>query len=152
MSHYLKQEFDFVERTKKILEQYDNIDFSKNENEKYEVTLLLNCFVGLLILPKEHWYKRLPTSEINEKEWGINPSQIKCIEGDVKSVNEVVRHLRNSVAHYRFQAFSNEKKEIGSIKFEDYKPVKTLEAQIPIENIKIFLGKFSDWFLKEMEK
>lgn len=120
MSYYLQQEFDFVERTKKILEQYDKIDFSKNKNEKYEVTLLLNCFVGLLILPKEHWFVNLPTSLIEEKEWGISPSHIKIIEGDVKSVKEVARHFRNSVAHYRFEVFSNEKGKISSIKFEDF--------------------------------
>lgn len=154
MSYYLQQEFDFVERTKKILEQYDKIDFSKNKNEKYEVTLLLNCFVGLLILPKEHWFVNLPTSLIEEKEWGISPSHIKIIEGDVKSVKEVARHFRNSVAHYRFEVFSNEKGKISSIKFEDFldKNTKTFEAEIPIENIKLFLNKFSSWFLENMKK
>ena len=67
MGYYTQQEFDFVQRTKKILEQYDSIDFSKNESEKYEITLLLNCFVGLLILPKEHWYDKLPKTEIDEE-------------------------------------------------------------------------------------
>ena len=33
MGYYTQQEFDFVQRTKKILEQYDSIDFSKNECE-----------------------------------------------------------------------------------------------------------------------
>lgn len=152
MSNYKQQEFDFVTRTKKILEQYDNIDFPSNGKEKYEVTLLLNCFVGLLILPKEHWYDKLPTTgEIDENEWGINPAHITIIDGGVKSVQKVVEHLRNSVAHYRFTLIGDENGEIESIEFKDCRSKKpTLEAKIPIKNIKLFLEKFSDWFLKEM--
>lgn len=55
MSAYLKQEFDFIERTKTIIEQYDAIKDSK----KYEVTLLMNCFIKLLIFSQQHCYVRL---------------------------------------------------------------------------------------------
>lgn len=153
MGYYTQQEFDFVQRTKKILEQYDSIDFSKNESEKYEITLLLNCFVGLLTLPKEHWYDKLPKTEIDEEGWGMSPDFIEDIEGNSKSIQQVARHLRNSIAHYRFTLIEDENGEIGSIKFEDCKGHKsTLKAKIPVENIKLFLEKLSDWFLKDMKK
>jgi len=51
MSAYQQQEFDFIDRTKKILEQYNSIKLPKKE--KFEVTLLLDCFVGLLVLPQQ---------------------------------------------------------------------------------------------------
>lgn len=153
MGYYTQQEFDFVQRTKKILQQYDSIDFSKNESEKYEITLLLNCFVGLLILPKEHWYDKLPKTEIDEEGWGINPDFIENIEGDSKSIQQVARRLRNSITHYRFKVFSNKKEEIASIEFKDCdKGKSTFKSEIPIENIKLFLEKLSDWFLLEMKK
>jgi len=49
MSSYLDQEHDFIVRTLKILEQYENSKVQPH----YETTLLLNCFVGLLILPQQ---------------------------------------------------------------------------------------------------
>lgn len=46
MSHYIKQEHDFVERTIRILEQYEKLDLPKND--KYEVTLLIPDSAELL--------------------------------------------------------------------------------------------------------
>ncbi len=72
MSAYLQQEHDFIERTKKIISQYDDCFKEKEKNEKYEVTLLINAFVGLLILPQQHWFGYLPRDTITENEWGIH--------------------------------------------------------------------------------
>ena len=47
MSNYKNQEFDFIQRTKSIIEQYDNFQIA--EKDKFQVTLLLNCLVGLFI-------------------------------------------------------------------------------------------------------
>lgn len=152
MSYYLEQEYDFVHRTKRILEQYQKLQLS--DNDKYEITLLINCFTGLLILPQQYWFDNLPASIINEKEWGIKTEYINTISGNNKSVKEVVRHLRNSVTHYNFIVFDNQKKEIRSIKFKDYNrsEVLTFEAEIPVKNLNVFLNKFSNWFLEEMKK
>lgn len=62
MSNYKDQEFDFIERTKLIIKQYD--DFQIGEKDKFEVTLFLNCLVGLLVLPQQHWFDNLPTELI----------------------------------------------------------------------------------------
>ncbi|MFC4165069.1 HEPN family nuclease [Epilithonimonas zeae] len=152
MSYYTQQEYDFVQRTKIILEQYQKLKISANE--KYEITLLINCFTGLLILPQQYWFDNLPNEIISEKEWGIKTEYINIIAGNNKSVKEIVRHLRNSVAHYKFEVFENQKKEIKSIKFKDYTTngVITFEGEVPVKNLNIFLNKFSNWFLEEMKK
>ena len=70
-----QHELDFIHRTKKLLQQYDEYIRLKNVNTKfeehYEITLLINCCVGLLIVPKEIWKNELPTEKINEEKWGI---------------------------------------------------------------------------------
>jgi hypothetical protein len=76
MTSYLKQEFDFIDRTKKILKQYDDYFKDKDKRNKYEITLLMNAFVGLLILPQQHWFDDLPNELITKKEWGIDTSHI----------------------------------------------------------------------------
>ena len=48
-----KQEFelDFMSRTREIIEQY---------KEPYEATLLINCMLGLLVVPKETLFNDIP--------------------------------------------------------------------------------------------
>ena len=158
MSRYIEQEFEFIERTKKLLEQYDKPQVVPNQEEKYEVTLLLNCCVGLLILPQSEWYKDIPQEEISSERWGINPSMIStCKDGKLvnepKSLQNVARHLRNSISHYDFTMLENGKTEIGSIKFEDKtsKGYQTFELTIEIEPLKKFLLKFSEEMVRIME-
>jgi hypothetical protein len=79
MNAYKQQEYDFRERTKTILLQYDDYFKDKDKSKKYEVTLLINAFVGLLILPQQEWFKRLPEDLISEKEWGIGTSQLETL-------------------------------------------------------------------------
>lgn len=153
MSHYLHQEFDFVERTKKIIEQYDNLKLP--EKDKFEVTLLINCLVGLLILPQQNWYDSLPTEIISQKEWGIGTEHISSIkQGETKNVKDILRHLRNSVSHYRFKAFDNSTNKISRIQFEDFdqNKNKTFEALIPLANLRKFTDRLSDVFMTEMNK
>ena len=69
MSNYKNQEFDFIQRTKSIIEQYDNFQIA--EKDKFQVTLLLNCLVGLFILPQQHWFDNVPRELISKKEWEL---------------------------------------------------------------------------------
>lgn len=153
MSHYKNQEFDFVNRTKTIIEQYDKLELAKAE--KFEVTLLLNCLVGLLILPQQNWFNNLPTDLVSQEEWGIRESDVSFMKnGETKTVKNIARHLRNSISHYRFKAFENSSNDISSIKFEDYDPSnnKTFEAIISISSIRQFTTKLTNTFVSEMEK
>lgn len=148
---YKNQEIDFVKRTKEIIKQYHSCNVS---GEKYEVTLLLNCFVGLLILPEHHWYDKLLEDIVSKEEWGISSRDISEIKsGEIKSVKNVARHMRNAISHYRFKALENTSKEIDKIKFEDFSNKnKTFEATLSTEAIKQFVTKLTDVFIKEMEK
>ena len=119
MSNYIKQEFDFIERTKAIIKQYDDCQISATD--KFEVTLLLNCLVGLLILPQQHWFEYLPTDLISQKDWGIEENHILFIhKEELKNVKNIARHLRNSISHYNFQAFGNSNEPINEIEFKDF--------------------------------
>lgn len=150
MSHYKQQELDFIHRTKTILKQYDKFQISKKE--KFDTTLFVNCLVGLLILPQQYWFHDLPSDMVNYKEWGIRESDISFIaKSECKNIKSIARHLRNSLAHYRFKAFGNKKGEIKEIKFEDYKDGrKTFEATISVSNLKIFADNFSAYLIKKM--
>lgn len=153
MSNYKQQEFDFISRTKSIIEQYDKFQIA--DDDKYEVTLFLNCLVGLFILPQQHWFDSVSTKLISNGDWGIEESHIIFIkESETKNVKNIARHIRNSISHYRFKVFGNSDKKITEIKFEDYNQsnVKTFEATIPLSKFKIFVEKFSTALKSEMTK
>ena len=151
MSNYKHQEFEFIQRTKSIIEQYDN--FQIPGKSKFEVTLLLNCLVGLIILPQQHWFNSLPKELISKKVWGISELHISFIKiGETKNVKAIATHIRNSISHCKFKVFGNSKKQINRIKFLDFnlQGVKTFEATIPLSCFKVFVNKFSLAFTAEM--
>ena len=162
MSHYKQQEFDFIDRTKQIIKQYDNLTPSTGE-EKYEVTLLLNCLVGLLILPQQEWFGHLPTEITTSNDWGIDETEIEVIKNsslkdEDKTIANIAKHLRNSVAHYRFKVFSDKKEDIGDIEFSDYKGVKkkerekTFKAKISVKSLQKFTEKLTDVLMAKMKE
>jgi len=156
MSAYKQQEHDFIKRTQKIILQYDDyFKDKKDSSERYEVTLLINAFVGLLILPQQEWFKHLPNDLVSEDIWGIDQTHIAFIKiGETKSIKSVATHLRNSVAHYNFTVFKNQENEIAEIRFLDYKEKeninRTFEATIPVKNLRRFLNHFSEIMIEKM--
>ena len=120
---------DFTERTLKVLLQYD--DYLKKQHEKtkeveeLEVTLLVNCLNGLIVVPYEYANRDNAPSSVEVckgdtnaikdlgKEWGLNEVVIERIcDFDQKTSIEpttnanlrlFVYRMRNSMAHSRFQ-------------------------------------------------
>lgn len=151
MSNYKQQEFDFILRTQQIIKQYDEMQISADQ--KFEVTLFLNCLVGLFILPQQHWFQKVSMELISDGEWGIREANISFIKnGETKNVKTVARHIRNSISHYNFEVFGNRNGQISEIKFLDYNTRKkrTFEATFPISSFKIFVYKFLDVLKEEM--
>jgi hypothetical protein len=154
---YNEQEYDFINRTKIILKQYENVDFSDMEtglDKKYDVTLFINCFVGMLITPQQNWFYSIPETKIeNDESWHIKQAHIKFLKkGEEPTINVIVKHLRNSVSHANFIMLSKKNNpEITHIEFKDYLPnseTLTFKAEINISALKNFILKFNEEMLK----
>lgn len=129
-------EEDFIKRTKKLLEQYES---NTSNEEKYEVSLLLNCCVGLLLLPKERHFSKINNNLLLNSDWGISESDIIITENNPKSVKNTIRHLRNAIAHDGFKFLEPEDgNEIEKIKFTDI----NFSATITVNQLRIFINKF----------
>lgn len=151
-------ERDFVERTLQLLEQYDRFVVPKTgHDERYEVTLLLNCLVGLIVLPFEH-SKREQNNEqypqvVNDDtrlvedldpKWGLVNLQIRRlkIDGNKRptesiTLRETIALVRHSLAHARFDDAQEQNKSTGwyaSYKTFSGNPIESLIFEVDFIN------------------
>lgn len=111
---YKRIENDFITRSIEILESYDG---------NYEVTLLINLCIGLIVVPKEHHMAKIEGSLLDDSSWGIKKEDVKfspSIKEDYK-LNYIIRRLRNGITHFNIKSESSNG-EIGSFTIRDQNP------------------------------
>lgn len=95
-NHYFVKEF--TKRTLHILNEYKG---------EYDVTMMLNSAVGLLIVPKEVYFQNTIADSVISEEMlkqlqgciQINLQDGKpCVDNCLRTI---IRHMRNSIAHGR---------------------------------------------------
>ena len=84
MGSYIYPEIDFVYRTQQLLKQYKQIEKNSLKIKNYNITLFLNCFVGLLIIPQQKAFNSISNSELvgGIDIHGINPDNIFAIKDE----------------------------------------------------------------------
>lgn len=106
---------DFAQRTKAIIEQYSG---------EYEVTLLVNCCLGLLVVPKEIDIDKIPDETIpeNGEFWGLSRDSVtvKCSECGYK-LRDVIRRIRNGICHFNITSIPDDKRQIQFLEIKDRK-------------------------------
>jgi|GEM_PF-2755614 len=91
MGNYTEIEVEFIERTLELIDQY-NADLDKYPFEKqFNHTLLLNCMLGLIIMPKEKVVAYIP----NERLTSDYKAQIGLIESDINP--DISKRLANPI-------------------------------------------------------
>lgn len=101
MSYLSDFEHSFVDHTLKLVESYDGL---------YDATLMVNCLLGLLVVPREAFLQAIPEHSLDKlPEWGIRRESIKQV-GRVTKTNPkpetlrgFVTNLRHWVAHFRIK-------------------------------------------------
>jgi len=136
MGIYENIDIDFAKRTLRIIEQYDQN--SQPGPENFEVTLLINCLVGLLVLPHERRIDVIPDVEIEKLvDWGIDGSFTKSWgamkKGEQKTLRQLVRRLRNSIAHFQLEVEGTQQ-DIERLKFSDRNGFR---AVIPVAELRL---------------
>lgn len=121
----ISDDWAFTERTHKLLKQYKRLIKAEKERGhkrvSYSRTLFLNCCIGMLFIPRERVYE---DTSLNKpaKEWGINTSSFTdgYVTNEGISAKQLIRHLRNSIAHGHFKCIYNKQHVLISIIFEDH--------------------------------
>lgn len=145
---------DFYQRTLQIVNCYKG---------EYDVALLINSMVGLLIVPKESYFNnnipdRFISADLLEKIRNCVKANLLDDKEQDKTLKEIIRHLRNAVAHGHLTikgenpVIENDPVEIHSVEFvDDYVNNKGkkdehhtyFKAEIPVDLLKEFLIDFA---------
>lgn len=130
---------DFAKRTKTLIEEYDG---------EYEVTLLVNCCLGLLVVPKEKDFKKIPDLVIpeNGELWGLSRKMltVKCNECGY-TLPDVIRQIRNGVCHFNISSIPNEN---GQIEFLEIKDGGKFTAKLSVAQLKNLAFSLTDHIYK----
>jgi hypothetical protein len=143
---------DFAIRTRKNLDALRAIQQSQSAPEVYEVTQLINSMLGLLVFPQQRYVDRIPRvplDELSEQGWPI-PKVI----GDypqVANLHQLVRHLRNAIAHFNLEFMSDGLGKIDGLKVWNTDPrrnnIVTWKAELTIGDIEKITDKFVELLL-----
>lgn len=162
MSEIKKDKYDteFIKRTKLIIKKYQG---------EYEITLLLNCLLGLIILPSEYYRKKKLKNfdvDLNSFKELINllpngytfdptiyDSKLKKQNPDKKTLKVFLKKIRNGIAHQNIEPKNIEGKWVG-ITIKDINKNNHIELDIyfDIVNFKKFVLLISNEYLNETNK
>jgi hypothetical protein len=127
-------EKEFVDRTLHILENYHG---------PYGVTLLVNCLLGLIVLPKERDFNHFSHDKaLRLHDLGVEDGDILTwgtIKEEKRNAARFLRCMRNSIAHIHIESISAEG-EIDSLRFVDK---SGFEAVLGIEKIRKMVNRFA---------
>ena len=171
MTNYAKMERDYISRTLEILKQYDShILPAVPKDQQYEVTLLMNCLLGLLIYPQQlatkkeyqtHFNAWLTTDFVTglSPDWGIKATDVKSagykkkkkkkVKTEVAitiselTIRNLVRQMRNTVAHASFKV-NDSTYLIERIEFIDTTRLNGFHMELQISDLKKFVYKLAE--------
>jgi hypothetical protein len=131
MSEYSDFPKDFLQRTQKNLESYKG---------QYEVTNLINNCLGLIIIPKQLLRANISEYEftLTDRTYGISRKNIKLERNNNYTLSNIIRHIRNGIAHGRIEQVS-EDSHIYDVDYS-YDKLKMIKSRVS-KLVKLDKGK-----------
>lgn len=68
------KEVTFIRKTLEVLDQYEKFMPNLEPAERHELTLYLNCRLGLIVIPQQNLLKSYTIVIENQELWGIDLS------------------------------------------------------------------------------
>jgi hypothetical protein len=135
-----------MERT---LHNLDYIKKRKGRHGPFEITQLLNSFLGAFIHPKEAWIKRLPIGPPPES-WPAIPTDQGCEEPT--GCRDLVRLVRNGMAHGNYDLLPDRMNpsEIGGVRLWNINKAgeRTWGTELTIVQVEALLRAFTSTMLE----
>lgn len=108
MGNYKRIELDFITRTLALLSQYEEDSRRYPREEQYNYTLLINCLLGIIVMPKEKVITHIPKNRL-QKEFLTQMGLIESkVNPEIENIRELIKKLRHSVAHFDIEVSSHD--------------------------------------------
>lgn len=136
---------DFAQRTKKNLTYIESQVQSSPDKDLFEVTQLINSLLGLLVFPFEKDKHRIPNRTLQElQDTGWKVPRIIGNFKQVSNLRQLIRYLRNSVAHFNIEFYSDEKNQIAGLRVWNVHENRgiTWKAEMSIDELRNNVYKF----------
>jgi hypothetical protein len=150
MGNYKDLEYEFVERSLALIEQYNNISSELEFKKQYNHTLLINCLLGLIVLPKERIITYIPNDRLTleiRKRIGLENS---IIHDEINTLRDLIIKLRHAVAHFNIKVISNDDDFlIDEIVFMDR---NNEIIRFRANELLPFIKYYSDWLLQNLNQ
>ena len=128
----------FMRHTLRLLGAYDG---------EHDATLLVNCLLGLLVVPKETILDAIPEAPHSElANWGIDPRSILSVGAPYRgnpqpdTLRGLVIGLRHAIAHFRIRPVP----ESGDVEAFEYRNDRGLHAVISLEEMRVFTRRLAE--------
>ena len=134
---------DFAYRTEMNLQHIEK-EAAAAKNRVFEVTQLVNSMLGLLVFPQQEFVDHIPRTPLSELEAAGWPSiTANWPEGAEGNLKDLVRFLRNAIAHFNLEFEFEKDRSITGIKvWNERHNKRTWEAQLSLGDLKIITKKF----------
>jgi hypothetical protein len=143
MSYLSDFERSFMDHTLHLVESYTG---------EYDVTLLLNCLLGLLVLPKEQFLQHIPEDSLSElSKWGISPSSIINPGRPTKTnprpetLRGLVTNMRHAIAHFNVKPVP----PTSAVKYLEYTNESGLKARVDVHEMRAFVSRLAEHLSKQ---
>jgi len=151
MGNYRDIEKDFIERTIRLIDQYnENIDQYDFE-EQFNYTLTINCLLGLIVMPKERVISFVPNERLTtqyKEQIGLSTS---VIDVGINTLKDLIYKLRHAVAHFNINVISEtDENRIDWVEFIDRENGNRLIAKLRAVEILPFLKHYSQCLLNNL--
>ncbi len=138
---------DFAQRTRRNLEVIEQLE--AEGQEVYEVTQLINSTLGLLVFPQQEYVNAIPPIPITEmKRMGWPIPRVTGNYKQVDDLNQLVRYLRNAIAHYNIKFIGDGKNRIQLLQvWNEHHGDKTWEAELSVNDLRKITDRFTAMLL-----
>lgn len=122
---YKDFEYDFVERTLRNIEWIEKQNSIVKDDPTsmtfYEFTNLINQCLGLILLPSQFSNSTFLANFTQElTHYGVGDNIVNKIKGNKdKTLSNILRHLRNGIAHGHIQQYSVNNHDITDVRILD---------------------------------
>lgn len=142
---------DFAIRTRKNLSIIEKLK-DDPEFEAFEVTQLVNSTLGLLVFPHEKYMGKIPDIPLTELEnQGWPTIKITKSGKPCKTLDQLVKNLRNSIAHCNVE-FTDRGGQINGLKiWNESRGRRVWEAELYIEDLRRITECFINLILENEE-